>query len=70
MNNINGSSAVLLKLLENNPELIQQLYSVRSNIEDIFAEDDYEVIDTKTITVVPKTSKVSSVKGNSFAAVF
>lgn len=47
-NNVNGSSAVLLKLLNDNPELIGQLYKVRFNVEGK-RSDEYHSISSKVI---------------------
>ena len=44
-NNVNGSSAVLLKLLKNNPELISQLYSVKYGVKGKSLENDYKTIE-------------------------
>lgn len=53
-NNVNGSSAVLLKLLNDNPELIGQLYKVRFDVEGK-SSDEYLSISSKVI----KTSSVN-----------
>ena len=50
VNNINGSSAVLLKLLNDNPTLLSQLYNVKI-VEGKQEADDYETIESKVITV-------------------
>lgn len=47
-NNINGSSAVLLKLLNDNPELIGQLYRVKVDVEGK-RNDEYHSISSKVI---------------------
>ena len=62
VNNINGSSAVLLKLLEANPELINQLYSVKYGVEGKPEEDNYKVIASKTITAVSRTCVEQAIK--------
>lgn len=49
VNNVNGSSAVLLKLLQNNPDLIQQLYSVKYEVEGRPEENNYKTIASKTV---------------------
>ena len=56
VNNINGSSAVLLKLLNDNPTLLSQLYSVKV-VEGKQEADDYETIESKVITVSGKAKK-------------
>ena len=53
-NNINGSSAVLLKLLNDNPALLGQLYSVKV-VEGKVEEEEYKPIDCKVIKVSTKT---------------
>lgn len=57
VNHIGGSSAVLLKLLEANPELIKQLYSVKYRVEGKPEEDNYRIIASKTITTTSKTEQ-------------
>ena len=47
-NNINGSSAVLFKLLNDNPELLGQLYSVKIGVEG--KDGDFKPIESKVIT--------------------
>lgn len=47
-NNVNGSSAVLLKLLNDNPELIGQIYKVRIDVEGK-RNDEYRSISSKVI---------------------
>ena len=59
VNNINGSSAVLLRLLENNPELIRQVYSVKYGVEGQIDKERYKVIETKVVTEVQKPNKTS-----------
>lgn len=59
VNNINGSSAVLLRLLENNPELIHQVYSVKYGVEGQIDKERYKVIETKVVTEVQKPNKTS-----------
>lgn len=58
-NNINGSSAVLLKLLNDNPELLGQLYSVKV-AEGKVEEEKYKPIDSKVVKVSTKTQKHTS----------
>ena len=47
VNKVGGSSAVLLKLLKDNPELISQLYSVKSGVTGKPVE--YKLVETKTV---------------------
>lgn len=49
-NNIGGSSAVLLKLLHDNPELIGQLYSVKVDVEGKPAVEEYTSIGSAVVT--------------------
>ena len=58
-NNINGSSAVLLKLLNDNPELLGQLYTVKV-AEGKVEEEKYKPIDCKVVKVSTKTQKHTS----------
>lgn len=67
-NNVNGSSAVLLKLLNDNPTLLSQLYSVR--VVEGKQEDDYETIESKVITVSGKTKKTAIILPMPFVAMF
>ena len=56
-NNVNGSSAVLIKLLNNNPELMSQVYSVKFDVEGP-VEDEYRLIESKSIVAtIPKIGK-------------
>lgn len=55
-NKVGGSSAVLLKLLSDNPELIGQLYSVRHDIggrQDEFTPFDSVVVNTSACKYMP-----------------
>ena len=56
VNNINGSSAVLLKLLNDNPSLLSQLYSVKV-AEGKQEVEQYETIDSRVVTVSEKSRK-------------
>ena len=69
VNNIGGSSAVLLKLLNDNPELIEQLYSVNVGVTGKRGSDEYQQIDLK---VIKSTSKITVSKAlkSALAAVF
>lgn len=69
VNNINGSSAVLLKLLNDNPSLLSQLYSVKV-VKGKQEADDYETIESKVITVPGKAKKTGSILQMPFAAMF
>ena len=57
-NNINGSSAVLLKLLNDNAELINQLYHVKSGVRGQVFDDEFTQIDSKTIIAISDVSPV------------
>ena len=61
-NNVNGSSAVLLRLLANNPELLQQVYSVKHNVTGKPAQEEYTTIECKTVTTTEKGFKIPVVK--------
>lgn len=69
VNNINGSSAVLLKLLNDNPTLLSQLYSVKV-VDGKQESDAYETIESKVITFSKKTKKTASILQMPFAAIF
>ena len=56
-NKINGSSAVLLKLLNDNPSLLKQLYSVKT-VEGPL-EEKYETIESKKLQLDNSTKKTS-----------
>ena len=62
VNNINGSSAVLLRLLESNPELLHQLYSVKYEVEGKPEEENYKTFASATVTEVPKVYRAPVVK--------
>lgn len=61
-NNVNGSSAVLLRLLSDNPELLQQVYSVKHNVTGKPAQEEYTTIESKTVTTTEKGFKIPVVK--------
>ena len=67
VNKVNGSSAVLLKLLNDNPELISQLYKVNV-VSGKKKNDEYCPIDLKVINSTVKPS-YKAIKGI-VAAVF
>ena len=69
VNNVNGSSAVLLKLLNNNPNLISQLYSVKV-VDGKQQVDQYKTIGSKVVTVPAKSKKATSVLKMPIAAIF
>lgn len=56
-NNVNGSSAVLLKLLSDNPDLIGQLYKVKIGVEGKREEDNYKPISSKVIQTSTKSKR-------------
>lgn len=68
-NNVNGSSAVLLKLLNDNPELINQLYSVKVTTGKENNEE-YKPIASKVVKVNTRSSKPASSAALPFAAIF
>ena len=68
-NNVNGSSAVLLKLLNDNPELISQLYSVKVTTGKENNEE-YKPIASKVVKVNTRSSKPASSAALPFAAIF
>ena len=68
-NNVNGSSAVLLKLLNDNPELINQLYSVKVTTGKENNEE-YKPIASKLVKVNTRSSKPASSAALPFAAIF
>lgn len=59
VNKVNGSSAVLLKLLNKNPELIKQIYSVKYGVTGK-NQDSYEIIESKTIQPTVRPIKASA----------
>ena len=66
-NNINGSSAVLLKLLNDNPELIGQLYKVKLDVEGK-RSDEYRSISSKVINT--SSNHKSQIVSLPFVALF
>ena len=68
-NNVTGSSAVLLKLLNDNPELINQLYSVKVTTGKENNEE-YKPIASKVVKVNTRSSKPASSAALPFAAIF
>ena len=65
-NNVNGSSAVLLKLLNDNPVLLKQLYHVRKNVCGNPAEEEYTQLDSglgsKSFTLVTTSQSPQLIK--------
>ena len=49
VNSVGGSSAVLLHLLNDNPELIEQLYQVKYDVVGNSDKDDYKQFDSRVI---------------------
>lgn len=49
-NNVGGSSAVLLKLLNDNPSLIEQLYSVKVDVQGKQPAEEYKSIGSTVVT--------------------
>lgn len=58
VNNVNGSSAVLLKLLNDNPTLLEQIYSVK--VVEGKQEEVYETIESKVLRYDDATRKKPS----------
>lgn len=69
VNKVSGSSAVLLKLLNDNPELISQLYKVQVGVTGKKKREQYNPIELKVFTTTTKSTKTSVFKGT-IAAVF
>lgn len=63
VNKVSGSSAVLLKLLNDNPNLIEQLYKVNVGVVGKRTVEEYNPIDLKVITTTTKPAKTSVLKG-------
>lgn len=57
VNKVGGSSAVLLKLLNDNPELISQLYQVKDVSGKKSEVDEFEPIASTTIETISKSHK-------------
>lgn len=57
VNKVGGSSAVLLKLLNDNPELISQLYQVKDVSGKKSEVDEFEPIASTTIETISKSYK-------------
>lgn len=68
VNKVSGSSAVLLKLLNDNPNLIDQLYKVKTGVAGKRGEDEYRRIE---LTMLEETTKSSTrVRHSLIAAMF
>lgn len=61
VNKVGGSSAVLLNLLSENPELLKQLYHVKTGVVGRPVDEEYKPVDSKVIkaTTNSKTFKLS-----------
>lgn len=68
-NNINGSSAVLLKLLNDNPELLSQLYAVKI-VEGKRETEQYKTIDSKIVCIPEKSKRMPAKFQLPLAAIF
>ena len=60
VNKVNGSSAVLLTLLNNNPELIGQLYSFKK-VEGKVEENFFQPIASESMVVTTQQTKVRAI---------
>ena len=69
-NNINGSSAVLLKLLYDNPQLIEQLYTVKVVSGKEEESEGYQPIASKVVKVDTRNSKPAHMAVFPLAAIF
>lgn len=57
-NNVGGSSAVLLKLLNDNPNLIEQLYRVKVDVQGKQPAEEYKLI-SSTVVALPSNKSES-----------
>lgn len=57
-NNVGGSSAVLLKLLNDNPNLIEQLYRVKVDVQGKQPAEEYKLIGS-TVVALPSNKSES-----------
>ena len=57
-NNVGGSSAVLLKLLNDNPNLIEQLYRVKVDVQGKQPAEEYKSIGS-TVVALPSNKSES-----------
>ena len=56
-NNVGGSSAVLLKLLNDNPNLIEQLYSVKVDVQGKQPAEEYKSIGSTVVALSSNKSE-------------
>ena len=69
VNKVSGSSAVLLKLLNDNPDLLEQLYKVSVGVKGKRTTEEYNPIELKVINATIKPAK-TSVRRGIIAAIF
>ena len=69
VNKVSGSSAVLLKLLNDNPDLIEQLYKVNVGVTGKRMSEEYKPIELKVINATTESAK-TSVRRGIIAAIF
>ena len=69
VNKVGGSSAVLLKLLNDNPDLIEQLYKVNVGVTGKRTTEEYKPIELKVINATTKTAR-TNVRRGIIAAIF
>lgn len=62
VNKVGGSSAVLLKLINDNPDLLRQLYSVKTDVTGKIEEDVFSSIGSTTINTTSNNMTSSWVK--------
>lgn len=56
-NNVGGSSAVLLKLLNDNPNLIEQLYRVKVDVQGKQTAEEYKSIGSTVVALSSNKSE-------------
>lgn len=56
-NNVGGSSAVLLKLLNDNPNLIEQLYRVKVDVQGKQPAEEYKLIGSTVVALSSNKSE-------------
>lgn len=66
-NNVGGSSAVLLKLLNDNPNLIEQLYRVKVDVQGKQPAEEYKSIGSTVVAL--SSNKSESLRFPLFAAI-
>lgn len=69
VNKVSGSSAVLLKLLNDNPQLIEQLYKVNVGVTGKRTTEEYKPIELKVINATTKSAR-TNVRRGIIAAIF